>query len=112
MNAFVSAPVRHGSCLTWVKRDVPRRMHTVDDCPRDVQEVESAVQRYLEAHPNAFDTVEGIRTWWLAGLEPTPAAVQAALDRLVERGIAVEKPLPDGRIGYAAAPLLGHDPPR
>ena len=84
----------------------------MDDCPRDVQDVESAVRRYLEAHPNAFDTAEGIRMWWLAGLEPAPATVQAALDHLVERGIAVERPLPDGRTGYAAGTLPGHDPPR
>jgi hypothetical protein len=112
MDAFVSASARHGPCVTPAKRDVPRRIHTVDDCPRDVREVESAVQRYLEAHPNAFDTAEGIRMWWLADLEPAPAAVQAALDHLVERGIVVEKPLPDGRSGYAAGRLLGRDRPR
>ena len=37
-------------------------------------------------HPEAKDTAEGIRLWWLpAGAEADPREVTAALDELVDR---------------------------
>lgn len=50
---------------------------------------------YLDDHPDAADTVDGIRQWWLlGGVDQSTADVQAALDLLVERGLIarVEQP--------------------
>jgi hypothetical protein len=60
-------------------------MSTEDDVDREVLS-------YLEAHPNAADTLEGITAWWLEqrrirhGVE----IVSGAIERLIDRG-AVEK---------------------
>jgi hypothetical protein len=51
-------------------------------------DVDRAVLAYLEAHPSAADTLEGITAWWLEqrriryGVE----LVSAALERLMQRG--------------------------
>jgi hypothetical protein len=55
-------------------------------------EVDRAVMAYLEAHPSAADTLEGITAWWLEqrriryGVE----IVSGALERLIRSG-AIEK---------------------
>lgn len=52
--------------------------------------------RYLNAHPDATDTVQGITDWWLTQVH-APAGtreVQAALDYLVKKGWITEKSLP------------------
>ena len=47
------------------------------------------ILRYLSDHPDAADTAAGIRQWWLPleDEEYSAAAVQGALDRLVEQGL-------------------------
>jgi len=69
------------------------------------------VATYLSMHPNAADTAEGIRRWWLARMRAAEATaevqisdVQSALDLLVERGVVVQRRLPGGRFIYAATP--------
>lgn len=52
-----------------------------------IQTVE-AILRYLDQHPDAADTLEGIAKWWL----PTEwsmdlSTVEAALDRLETQGL-------------------------
>jgi hypothetical protein len=65
---------------------VPFAAMTSDD------EVDRAVLAYLEAHPSAADTLEGITAWWLEqrriryGVE----IVSGALERLISNG-TVEK---------------------
>jgi hypothetical protein len=55
-------------------------------------EVDRAVLAYLEEHPSAADTLEGITAWWLEqrriryGVE----IVSGALERLIRSG-AIEK---------------------
>jgi hypothetical protein len=52
------------------------------------ENVDRAVLAYLEAHPSAADTLEGITTWWLeqlrirCGIE----VVSTALERLIRSG--------------------------
>lgn len=53
---------------------------------KTIRSVADEIVRYFEDHPNAADTMEGICQWWL-GSEHSIANVQAALDRLVARGI-------------------------
>jgi hypothetical protein len=64
----------------------PRATMTIED------DVDRAVLAYLEAHPSAADTLDGITAWWLEqrriryGVE----IVGGALERLIRCG-AVEK---------------------
>lgn len=64
-------------------------------------ELESAVreiERYLRAHPNASDTLQGVRDWWLEGLAAVLplTVVQLALDRLVADRVVGARPIPGG----------------
>jgi Fe2+ or Zn2+ uptake regulation protein len=70
-----------------------------------VETIAREITRYLTAHPRAGDTVDGIRTWWLAGRrESSPTNVLRALEALVERGVVQRHALPDGTTIYSAAP--------
>jgi len=72
-----------------------------DDDP--VQVIADTIERYLDQNPDAADSAEGIRRWWLPpGLsEEAPETVEEALDRLVASGVIRRQPLPDGRVLYA-----------
>jgi len=83
-------------------------MHPPDSAhlPDDGDGVVAEVVRYLQAHPHAADTIEGIRRWWLA---PTLGAVSAdalerALARLMESGHVQRDALGDGRFVYRRGP--------
>jgi hypothetical protein len=73
--------------------------------PQDepVHAIAHTIQRYLEVNPDAADSAEGIRRWWLppALAEESPGTVEEALDRLVAAGVITRRPLPDGRVLYA-----------
>ena len=63
--------------------------------PNDTQRaqaVASAIKRYLEDHPHAADTIEGVAQWWLRSThrDIPVAVVQQALDYLVSKGIIAE----------------------
>lgn len=51
----------------------------------DVSRIADEILNYLEDHPNAADTAEGIAKWWLSRqrFEESAARVQQALDYLV-----------------------------
>lgn len=71
-----------------------------------------AIRRYLQAHPHASDTVDGVLKWWLAPQQFTLTAeqVREALERLVAERIMIRRTLPDGTVIYAATqrpPLRG-----
>jgi len=76
-------------------------MSGADDDP--VQAIAETIQEYLERSPDAADSAEGIRRWWLpAGLaQEPPEVIEEALDRLVDSGVIRRQPLPDGRVLYA-----------
>ena len=65
-------------------------------------EIDRAVFRYLEAHPSAADTLEGITEWWLERRRVVIAveAVTTALERLIGQGLVEEF-----RRGDATTPL-------
>jgi hypothetical protein len=67
------------------------------------QVIADVIQRYLDLNPEAADSAEGIRRWWLpaALAEESPRTVEEALDRLVAAGVIDRRPLPDGRVLYA-----------
>jgi hypothetical protein len=68
---------------------------------RDVEDIARELERYVDRHPAAADTVDGIARWWLAGpVRPPLSDVEAALDVLVRRGVLSRRPLPDGNAVY------------
>jgi hypothetical protein len=73
------------------------------DAPKTVSEVADQIRRYLAAHPNASDAVEGVQSWWLPHGIPG-VTVQRALDLLVADGVVHKRQLPDGNLIYAARP--------
>lgn len=76
-------------------------------------QVARAISTYLATRPDAVDTADGIRRWWLPrlGVEATPERLQRALDRLVADGAVERRELPDGRSVYGRAASGGGRPP-
>jgi hypothetical protein len=71
---------------------------------RDVHDIARELERYIDAHPSAADTVDGIARWWLAGpMQPPVRQVEAALDALIRRGVLARRLLPDGNSVYVRA---------
>jgi len=66
-------------------------------------EVESAVLAYLDRHPFAADTLEGITNWWLPRQRYITAQhrIEAVLVRLVGEGVLQLRRLPTGTAMYA-----------
>lgn len=63
------------------------------------------ILHYLQDHPAAADSLEGIASWWLSPAEfsVTTEAVQAALDHLVAGHRIARIDLADGRVLYQSA---------
>ena len=64
----------------------------------------AVILRYVSSRPNACDTLEGVRDWWLARqrYEDSSRSVAAALRLLIERGQAEAVPAADGHVIYRA----------
>lgn len=62
------------------------------------------IRAYLAAHPDAADSVEGIRQWWLPDslAHVSLVVLRQALDRMVRRAELRRMRLPDGSDLYAA----------
>lgn len=69
----------------------------------DLRLVMQAIADYLQRHPDAVDTVEGIAQSWLAGCKFTRPAVERALTGLVQRRVLHARIGPDGLSVYSAA---------
>ncbi|SFS14407.1 hypothetical protein SAMN05216570_3081 [Dyella sp. OK004] len=76
----------------------------------DRPEVERAVLAYLERHPDAADTLDGIVSWWLPQqrYEIERQRIEQALGHLVALGRLRCDRLPGGDVLYA---LNRSDPP-
>ncbi len=72
---------------------------------RRLSELAVEIKRYLERHPNAADSVEGIAVWWVVkpGENGWLEAVTTAVDQLVGSGEMRKEVLPDGRVVYSGA---------
>lgn len=71
-----------------------------------------AISRYVALHPQAVDTLEGIRDWWLTDIDPKPSDsdLEAVLEILVSERILVRMDIADGAKLYGAAPREIDDP--
>jgi hypothetical protein len=61
------------------------------------------IEHYLEKHPNAADSLEGIQHWWPVRhryAEDT-LKVERSLELLIAKGIVVRRILPDGKAVYS-----------
>ncbi|WP_460036182.1 hypothetical protein [Methylothermus subterraneus] len=65
---------------------------------RRIQAIAAEIEAYLERHPQAADTLEGIRDWWLSSRSGSPEEIQRALERLIRRGRVEKYRLANGRI--------------
>ena len=63
------------------------------------------IERYVNDHPRAADTAEGIRGWWIAPQRQgdTLQDVETALDYLVDLRILFRVVLADGSVIYGRA---------
>jgi hypothetical protein len=81
-----------------------------------VADIAHAIERYLASHPQAADSLEGIRRWWLMRqrYEESAQQVQAALEQLLREGVVVKRVLSDGQVLYTGQPPRSdenrHDP--
>jgi hypothetical protein len=68
----------------------------------DHLEVAEHILRYLQAHPEAKDTLEGIAEWWLAEdkISHVVEQVSEAVAWLVENGYLVERPVVGAKTIY------------
>jgi hypothetical protein len=60
------------------------------------------IARYLEDHPDAADSLDGIRQWWLPRVrfDEATARIEEALEELLTRGVVVRQVMADGRVLY------------
>ena len=67
-----------------------------------ISSIQADVLGYLDMHPDAADSSDGIRQWWLLKqiARRSQARVQAALDELVRAGLIQAHQLEDGRLVY------------
>ena len=63
------------------------------------------IEAYLGRNPNAADSMDGIRLWWLAreSAAVSPEQMHVAIERLLANGRIERRQLPDGRAVYAKA---------
>ncbi|MET0649587.1 MAG: hypothetical protein ABW208_23495 [Pyrinomonadaceae bacterium] len=68
----------------------------------DVSEIVRQIQSYLEEHPAACDTLEGIAMWWFQRqrVNETVTNVYEALQELKASGRVLERRSPDGKPLY------------
>ena len=64
----------------------------------EIQDIAQTIERYLSAHPDAADTLDGINSDWLKKerVMATTQQVQQAISLLIDRGLMRQKNLPDG----------------
>ncbi len=71
-------------------------MNERDERDARIDQIASAIERYVALHPNASDTIDGIHRWWLMHepLAEDTTLIEPALTRLIERGIMMRRTLP------------------
>jgi hypothetical protein len=73
-----------------------------------VRAVADELVRYLRAHPDAADTVEGAARWWLRRRPPAETLDQA-MTLLLNQRIVEKHTLPEGTTVFRGGPMLVPD---
>ncbi len=78
-------------------------MTTADD--QEIERIARDVQAYLQNHPHAADTLEGVVKWWLTRqrYDRAEAQVSRALELLEQRGLVARATTTDGRPVFSSA---------
>lgn len=68
----------------------------------ELMKLAEQIERYLESHPDAADSLEGIANWWLPRQRYIESIEQVneALDILVRNGRVEKTTLSDGHVIY------------
>ena len=76
------------------------------DHPSECEAVMQAIRDYLNVHPHAADSIEGVASWWLAGVPHGGGLplVEQALAGLIEAGVVSAGRSLTGRVIYSANP--------
>lgn len=76
-----------------------------------IAQIAEQIKRYIEAHPKAVDSLEGVVDWWLPRQHHASEAekVQKALEYLVAKGELSRLRGPDGNVLYGSSV---HEPRR
>ena len=79
---------------------VPENQHD-----EEVVNIAREIKDYLEVHPNAADSLEGVVKWWLGRqrLETAASKVKKALEYLDQRGVVTKSLTVDGQTVYSMA---------
>lgn len=77
----------------------------------DIARIADQINRYLESHPNAADSADGILRWWLARqrLEDSIRNVERALELLLKEGAVQKRIMIDGQVLYVGTPRAPRD---
>jgi len=69
---------------------------------QQLTEVAEAILRYLDEHPDAADTAEGIAQWWIPPhCRADRRTVQSALEHLEAQGAVRQRTLADRHVLYS-----------
>ena len=65
-----------------------------------VRDTAEEISRYLEEHPDAADTLNGIQQWWVfqQRLDESLDLVSRAIEHLIRRGVVERRRLADGTV--------------
>lgn len=87
---------------------MPRTTARRDD---DIGEIADQINRYLESHPDAADSSDGILRWWIARqrLEDSIGKVEQALALLLRKGLVRKRIMIDGQVLYVGAERARRD---
>ena len=69
-----------------------------------LKELKAAIARYARDHPDACDTLEGIRAWWLRHLRGASERVLEALIELEREGVMMRRLVSGGTEMWSTAP--------
>ncbi len=77
----------------------------MDELEEPERGLAALVLEYLTRYPNAMDTIEGITRFWMGSdfVAASPQQVEAAVNRLVDRGLMERRWKPDGEWIYGLA---------
>ena len=72
---------------------------------QDESKIAKEILRYLESHPQAADTLEGIEAWWSSSnrsrIKPQTSVIKSVVERLVKDGKLTQRKAQNGRTYYA-----------
>lgn len=78
---------------------------------RNSRELAKQILSYLQEHPEAADTLEGIAFWWLHSqrIDETVNSIHQALQQLKAEGVVAEQQVPGGKTLYCLMGDTGKD---